>query len=563
MKRFLSALLLLTLLLPLGGCFQENNPCPEPDDTGQGNVYMSFRIVASNSSGTRADDQGHPEEGDEFLPVENDISVGDFAFFIFVGEGSDAKLLTKVNNIFGNDDKITGAQGIYTINLEFTPEQIKAVFGREFDPSSNAAVSLRAVTFANSYSSDPANSVNNLTAVEGTTTYGEFMAQAYEMAVGLSGNLYEASPGASSVDRLNFDSGADGMYKGFIPMFANKLFTTTEADLCRSRHDDSVWLGETWLLRAVAKVRVEDNIQNRDAATGYPRIAAADIVVMNSVAYQLLFNAQEYKDGWQVHTPHIYPDNANPMTFQLGYLPADEGKDVKPVRLGYVSEQQITAAQPMIRVRIAYDERIVHDRTFSIPMSGDYEGQPLNFGDNILRNHVYTLSVNRAETGIPAEITVKVGDWVEQPPYNLDYSDNVGVSEYLSWTAGSYQSLDNVTGQLVLKPWSTVQSPAECSFGINTPVGASWTASLITTAGTQGAFRFLDADNNPVQTVGGTISGTTLQTLKIVSVDPTPTVLSSARLQVIVRLGNGKYIEAPLVNPNLSFKNYTIIQNPQ
>lgn len=100
------------------------------------------------------------------------------------------------------------------------------------------------------------------------------------------------------------------------------------------------------------------------------------------------------------------------------------------------------------------------------------------------------------------------------------------------------------------------------NFGLQTPVGAKWTAYLISTGGVQDAFCFSD-NGNETQTMSGVIDGSSNFTLPIVSTVEAPNLLSSAILQVIVTLGNGTVLEVPLAPEGASFKNYTIVQNPQ
>lgn len=192
-----------------------------------------------------------------------------------------------------------------------------------------------------------------------------------------------------------------------------------------------------------------------------------------------------------------------------------------------------------------------------------FKGQAIDFGSSILRNHIYTLRVNDAKTGVPADITINVADWNENT-LDLDYSDQVivGTGGELKWIDGTFYDNNRDSGRLVVSPWhDNAPVAAQCSFGLSSPAGATWTANLITTSGSQGAFRFLDADGNQVESISGTVDNK-LTTLSIVTTDPAPSQQNTAILQVVVRLGNGKYMEAPLCGQS-SYKNYTIIQNQQ
>ena len=269
--------------------------------------------------------------------------------------------------------------------------------------------------------------------------------------------------------------------------------------------------------------------------------------------------------------------------FKLGTIPNDWTSPVvtgNVTRIGYVPEQvianvngNIAEGLPIFRITVGTKGRIqdgnvvtAETETYDVPMTG-YEGQAFEFGGHILRNHIYTLSVNQVKLGVPADITLSVVDWNEQSLI-LDYTNNVNVSDPLTWTSGfDAGNNDTENGIIVMSPWHDGQPvPLIATFGISTPLNAVWTAELLVTEGQQGAFKFMLTDENgnesQVDRVSGTIDGKTLSTIRIVSTNPTPAVTSQARLAVTVRLADGTYMEAPLCGEH-GYKNYTIIQNQQ
>ena len=88
-------------------------------------------------------------------------------------------------------------------------------------------------------------------AIPAETTYGEVIA-ASEKIYMESSSIHEAS-----FDNLGDTS--DGVIKGYIPMYGNIFTPVTEKDLCSSRPFDGIFLGNVFMLRSFAKVRIHDS----------------------------------------------------------------------------------------------------------------------------------------------------------------------------------------------------------------------------------------------------------------------------------------------------------------
>lgn len=537
---------MLPLLVALSACSMVEQPeTPCPVEVSDNKISLSFRMMSSNiTRDTRADNQGHEETDSEWQDFEDAINERDFAFFIFLGEEEDAPLIIKVENIFQSKDPdliITGGFGAYTISLTIPKKILEDKLGRELNPESYSAIQFRIVLLANCYSPGNGGDYQGLN----PASYRDLIDKTAEWSFNMSEIHNYTSDGG--------DYTIDGIYKGFIPMFGTRLFSATEKDLYASRPDNRIWLGEMWLLRSLAKVRVVDNIKKEGGAI-YPRISRAEIVSSTATSRPLPYDAVNYADGEQVHEPNILTtEDSGNMNYILGVL----SKGSKNM-FGYIPEQAIKDNLPEFKVTVDINE--TKSETYLIPMSG-YKQQTLDFGKNILRNHIYTLQINAVKLGVPADITVSVKEWT---PFslNLDYTDQVNVSKPISWTASSVADDDTDAGVVVMLPWHDDESsPAECSFTIDTPLGATWTASLIATEGAQGAFKFLDAEGNQVNTISGTIDGKETR-LRIVTTDAAPPANNSARLQVVVSLANWKYMEAQICG-NKIYKNYTITQNKQ
>ena len=82
-------------------------------------------------------------------------------------------------------------------------------------------------------------------------------------------------------------------------------------------------------------------------------------------------------------------------------------------------------------------------------------------------------------------LTCKVEPWnvIEEA---IDFTDQISVSAPITWEESSVDHVDYQTGEVVL--FSDSLAVAECNFHIDTPAGATWTASLIPIEGHVDAF---------------------------------------------------------------------------
>lgn len=159
-------------------------------------------------------------------------------------------------------------------------------------------------------------------------------------------------------------------------------------------------------------------------------------------------------------------------------------------------------------------------------------------------------------------VGVEVLPW-EKKTVDFDFTDEIGLSSdgSLAFTAGTYQSLDKSTARLVIKN----QAGAKGSFGISTPLGASWDAYLITQNGEPDAIRFRLADGTTTTHLNGTINGSKTD-FTIVSVESPGSVANTAQLQVVVTTRDGRAIPVNILQGGgygAGVKNLTIIQNPK
>lgn len=502
--------------------------CPL-EETGE-EITLTFKMISSGPA-TRVDDS-HAEEESEYLQLEDGIDYSDLGLFVFARmeskPESEEKLILKNTNLLSTintDVYIDGAPGAYNVSLTILRTRLHEIlFGEDSDgsinPNGTEKVLFRVLLVANSTSpgTDAQGKWNQITGTTFSEVIEQFKQWHYAMAY-LYNELYEGN------DLIELYSNK----KKNIPMFGTNNFTVTQKALYYSRPEDQVFLGEMDLLRALAKVRVVDNISDKNVG-GYPKISSCEFLGTQSEARQLPDNVNIYQNGQQVHSPNIFePDKElnleGHITYRLGIMPesmttvpADQRKG--SVFVGYVPEQTIGyinilegTGMPVFRITVemSANEKVSYD----VPMTG-YGSNTFDFGDYILRNHIYTLSVDKIN-GAEAKITATVEDWDEQDPLFLDYSETVGATGKLSWTPNTYQSKYEAevteTGAsgtttiknliTVMKDWRTTESglsesiPLEGTFTIDSPVGATWTAYLLQTGGQDGgafAFQEIDAD---------------------------------------------------------------------
>lgn len=429
--KYFYIIFLLTLWL-LTACSSSVDPEYE---TGTGDcVSLSFNMVTANTvTGSRADNEGHSETFSEFRDFEDGIDIGDLGIFIFAkiaGSTSDDKLVYKLTNLLASDDArigITGSKGNYFVNLMIRKDDLKDVLdGYEIKLGGKSTISFRILILANC-SPSGTNPTAMWDAVNGQT-FPAVISQ-------LSGWNFPMS----AIYNADGGPGVETIYSGEkkqCSMFGTNVFATSETALVQSRPGDRVYLGSVNLLRALAKVRVVDNIPNKDDQ-GYPCVTAVEFLSSQSQVRQLPAGALYYEDGQQVHTPNIYQENSNltlAQTYKLGTIP--ESWTISPasphtgnVFIGFVPEQpighpnnNIENGMPVFHITIANKKAdgLMENLDFYVPMTS-YNGVNFSFGQNILRNHIYTLSVNDFGAQLNMQVdVVPYRSCVLEPYFGLD-----------------------------------------------------------------------------------------------------------------------------------------------
>ncbi len=390
-------------------------------------------VTGGTITTSRADSEGHGETDSEFRDFEDYVDIGDLGIFIFAkiaGSASDEKLLYKLTNLLNTNDpriNIVGANGNYFVNLMIRKDDLKNVLdGYEITSGGKSIITFRMLLLANC-STSGTDATAMWDAVNGLT-FTNVMAQLAEWSYPMS-DIYNAE-GGPGVETIYTNKTSR------LPMFGTNVFAATEATLYYSRPEDRVYLGEVNLLRSLAKVRIIDNIRNKDAQ-GYPRISAVEILSSQNQAKILPAGAIDYQDGQQVHTPNIFQDNTNLTlagTYKLGTIPeawtiTPESQRTGDVFIGFVPEQKIghpnnniEEGMPVFHITITNRkaDSTIENLDFYVPMTS-YNGVNFSFGQNILRNHIYTLSVNDFGAMLNMQVdVVPYRSCVLEPFFGLD-----------------------------------------------------------------------------------------------------------------------------------------------
>ena len=170
----------------------------------------------------------------------------------------------------------------------------------------------------------------------------------------------------------------------------------------------------------------------------------------------------------------------------------------------------------------------------------------------------YNLVLSGEKTITEFQINTVVEDWYTQTE-NIDFTQQVEVPEKMEWVDGTYESWNKDTGEVVL--FTDVDKVAECRFKIRTPVGATWTASLIPlTASAMDAFSIVGDSKY------GVVGTEDWQYVKIKINNPDPiSARNACLLRITIQTADGRTIVVKNLMPEQAAKNgveeFTIIQN--
>ena len=172
----------------------------------------------------------------------------------------------------------------------------------------------------------------------------------------------------------------------------------------------------------------------------------------------------------------------------------------------------------------------------------------------------YNLVISGERTITEFQINTIVEDWKTQTEM-IDFTEQVEVreTEKMRWVPGTYESISEEKGEVVL--FTDVEKIAVCEFNIRTPIGATWTASLIPlTASAMDAFSIVEDSKY------GDVGTDEMQRVKIRINNPDPiSARNACLLRITVQTSDGRTIVVKNLMPKAAANNkieeFTIIQN--
>ena len=172
----------------------------------------------------------------------------------------------------------------------------------------------------------------------------------------------------------------------------------------------------------------------------------------------------------------------------------------------------------------------------------------------------YNLIISGDRTITEFQINTVVEDWDRQTD-KIDFTQQVEVrpEEKMHWVPGTYESINEAMGEVVL--FTDIDKVAVCEFNIRTPVGATWTASLIPlTASAMDAFSIVEDSKY------GEVGTDRMQQVKIKINNPDPiSARNECLLRITVQTSDGRTIVVKNLMPQAAANNrieeFKIIQN--
>ena len=298
------------------------------------------------------------------------------------------------------------------------------------------------------------------------------------------------------------------------------------------------------------KVTVSDNTQN-------------DVhITLKSVKISRLKNKRSAEIDFNADTkPDIrYRDVASDGTFTFA-SPSSEPLTSSPLEIsnGYHIMWPHTKTDlkgdgtdgSSVIIKVVYDYR--EDSGYSeSDVSKEIDLKNVKELSDWLAGNKYNLGLQFKDKEIILDCNVV--DWtpVEE---KLDFSNEVNVSQKLTWDKASVDTLAVETGEVVLHSDKDVE--AICNFIITAPAGATWTASLISKLGNLDAFTLVDGTKYGAVGVPSTIK---IKVNNQVPIAPRHECI----LRITVRTIDGRTIVVKNLMPPEAgdIEEFTIIQNP-
>lgn len=579
LKNNISIIVGFLSLLLTASCVNESEPCPEDISKTETPADVSCRLtISTKAGGTRAD---HDNETDEpGIDPENYIDIDDLQLMLF-SEGRNFIQYLIPEKIYKNSD------GSYDLDIRIQDYHFMTIVNSLKDTD---IIRFYILALANGCSlgspwlnAFPAGSPN---------PDGTFRVTGTPLR-DLMGAAQSTTMTVTPVTSRLLGAGKEGIdfQPQYMPMSGIQTFEIRKAALKATTPEQPFDLDrDLRLLRALAKIEVIDHINyigqfNNTIASSPDRINRIELAGYVNKG-NLLPSYTAWQGGtnlWstdQLTSPWL-PKNAiynNPPAFneiysnitgwnenmRLDFERDGSAADGAPIYSCYVYEYlnpadgtNVTVSQPPYLCVTLGDNRV-----FTMRLAAYDDGEATEDLTELVRNHIYRYQINSV-TDFKANLTLRVIDWDAETTV-WDYNDNIGIAEgsEIDWTPNTYQSINAAEASVLLKQ---DMSPAQCKFTIAQPTNATWRAVFLPIAPTPpGAFAFRLSDGSTADYAEGILDGKEI-TLDIVPTDAAPPFNYSARLQIIVTLGDGRSMNADVLQGRYGDGNkfFTIKQNSQ
>lgn len=311
--------------------------------------------------------------------------------------------------------------------------------------------------------------------------------------------------------------------------------------------NSNVDLGTIHLLRAVAKIELK-------LAPTIPiqfTIGGARITKSNKNGYvfpsEKTVSTLELLHGAKTFNP-LY--NASELS-ELVFTTSSDGKS----SYLYITEWA-TRADNNAKIALQISDG-AKTYPFEIELKNYIDGKPTGDYHDLVRNHNYQYTITRVNTGASLELTCSVQPWtLDEETWTYSDVPTVPHDGHITWIAGSVNAY-----RVSLTPSSP---SATFTFGLETPLGASWRAEFVTIKGKQNAFRFTDGINANISADGSYATGNIGEMIKLViGTTGTATVENNeAYLRIFVILPDGRTIRvSSMLNHDVN-EEFVIVQTP-
>ncbi len=312
--------------------------------------------------------------------------------------------------------------------------------------------------------------------------------------------------------------------------------------------NSNVDLGTIHLLRAVAKIE----LKLASTISSQFNIGDAKITKSNSKGYvfptaKTVESTLNLNHAAQSFNP-LY--NESDLSSNLVFTTASDKKS----SYIYVTEWATIAENPKIALQILDGSKTY---PFEIELKDYVDGKPTGDYHDIVRNHHYQYTITKVNTGAGLDLDCSVLDW-EEDLEEWVYSDVPTVSHdgHISWKTGT------VSGNRV---YLTPSVPtAKFTFGLETPLGASWRAEFVTIKGKQNAFKFTQGLNANISADGSYATGNIgeLVTLVVGTTGFAEVENNEAYLRILVVLPDSRTIRVSSMLHHDANLEYEIVQTP-